>query len=369
MLPRTVAEFRKLLYQQAKEDKIPVSGQFELTARCNLQCKMCYVCKPANDKIIMAQELTAEQWINLAKEARDAGMLSILLTGGEVFIRPDFQRIYEELINMGLRLSIYSNATLITPEIAKWLGRIPPTSMDITLYGASPETYEKVTGHSSAFARALNGIDLLVSEGINIDLRTTVIKDNEADLDGLVAIAEARDLIMRYSFWISARRGNSSQLDESIRLTSYELAQYELRADQAFKGSIEKIQQKLNIDLNKPMAVDDSNHSTDAEPDSHPFKCNAGKCECWITWDGRMIPCGIMEEPFTNPLMVGFNNAWRKLVSLCNTVPSCTECQQCSLLGNCYTCPARLMNETGKFDAPARYLCEWVGFRQKLSTL
>lgn len=76
-----------LLYAKADFNKIPLGGSFELTPRCTLDCKMCYIHRRENDKSALKLEKNAAFWIDLAKKARDSGMLMLLLTGGEPLLR------------------------------------------------------------------------------------------------------------------------------------------------------------------------------------------------------------------------------------------------------------------------------------------
>jgi len=361
MIPKTWKEFRETISDNAVRNNIPISGQFELTARCNLRCKMCYVCRAANDQAAISRELTAVEWINLAREAQKAGMLYLLLTGGEVFIRPDFQEIYEEMLKLGLRITIYTNATLITPEIAQWLGRFPPAAMEVTIYGASEQTYQKVSGDPDGFSQTLRGIDLLAAQGINLKLRTTVISDNAADHDQLVKLAEDRDLLLQYVLYISPRRGVLSGVKDSLRLSPQEITQYEIKASQTFARIVSKMKEKYDLPPNA--LVDQNKQKNNLVSPHYPFKCNAGRSAFWVTWFGAMTPCGTMAEPATEPLRAGFANAWKELTALCAAIPLCSECSQCSVREVCWTCPARLKSETGHFDRPASYLCEWAKLR------
>ena len=86
--------YSNYLFAKAGSQGIPLSGTFELTARCNLDCRMCYIHKRANDAEARAGERTAARWLELAKECQEAGTLLLLLTGGEPFLRPDFRKIY-----------------------------------------------------------------------------------------------------------------------------------------------------------------------------------------------------------------------------------------------------------------------------------
>jgi radical SAM protein with 4Fe4S-binding SPASM domain len=116
-----------------------------------------------------------------------------------------------------------------------------------------------------------------------------------------------------------------------------------------------------NIELDKPHMGEfkrASEHSA--------FKCISGKCGFWLTWDGRLTPCGLLNEPYSEPLEIGFGNAWRLLRKSCKSIPACEECLNCSYRSKCMTCPARLKTETGSFTKPAEYLCEMAKGRAAL---
>lgn len=367
---RTWAEFRQAVFNHALENKVPISGQFELTARCNLKCKMCYVCRPAQDKTALHNEISASEWIDLARQARDAGMMYVLLTGGEVFIRNDFRKIYEDILNLGLRITIFTNGTLITPDTARWLAGIPPASIEISLYGGCAETYHKVTGSGQAFTMALRGIDLLLERGVVPSLRTTIIRDNADDFNKLVDIADKRDLLLRYSFYVSPRRGVFNNVDD-VRLSPLDITLYEQKAGQAHSDYVKKMRGKHNV-IDSYIADTQNIETDNLNGDSKkanihhkgPFRCSAGSSEFWVTWDGRLTPCAALEEPASMPFKIGFDQAWREMSALCEAVPSCLECLQCSLKEYCWTCPARLKIENNSFEKPAKYLCEWAKHRK-----
>ena len=106
-------------YFHAKGRKLglPVSGSFELTARCNFNCPMCYVHLTQEQVDACGRELTASQWLEIAREARDRGMLYVLLTGGEPLMRKDFFEIYRGMKELGLVVSVNSNGSMIRGEI------------------------------------------------------------------------------------------------------------------------------------------------------------------------------------------------------------------------------------------------------------
>lgn len=352
------------LIKQARSKRIPIAGQFELTSRCNLKCKMCYVARPIDDKEAILRERSAEEWIRLAQEARDAGMLYLLLTGGEIFVRPDFKRIYEEISMMGFNIELYTNATMITPEIAKWLAYIPPSRIGITMYGASPETYGKVCGNANAFESTVRGIDLLLSKDINLWLKTTVVRDNAKDFDELAEFAEKRGVEFGIVNYISPRREGCNTCPESHRLSPKELVEYELYVDKHFRNKPKKLLNSKQVD-----GCSNETDVTDEAPIQNindAFKCPSGKCAFWVTWDGKMTPCALVNEPEALPFEKGFSASWNEIQHLCSSVPVCEECTQCSIKNYCMSCPARLQAETGSYDKPAQYLCELAKIKSTL---
>lgn len=106
------------LHARAYRSGTPLAGNFELTARCNFNCKMCYVHLTAEEQQRRGRELTADEWLAIAQEARSRGMLFLLLTGGEPLIRKDFRYLLTELKKMGLLVSVNSNGSLIDRD---WL--------------------------------------------------------------------------------------------------------------------------------------------------------------------------------------------------------------------------------------------------------
>ncbi|MGN1192878.1 MAG: radical SAM protein, partial [Dorea sp.] len=160
----------------------PTNGTFELTVRCNLHCKMCmFRHDDKENPELMEKELTTEQWIDMARQTAEAGTMSLLITGGEPMLRPDFCEIWEGIYKFGFIITLYTNATLVTPKIMETLQKYPPHKIGVTIYGASSETYEKVCGKAEAFQKAIEGMHQLLSLPSGMEFRTTIIKDNYAD--------------------------------------------------------------------------------------------------------------------------------------------------------------------------------------------
>ena len=117
----------KMLFQKSSIKKIPLSGTFELSPMCNFDCRMCYVRKsPEEVKCHNRKMLNLEQWKKIADQAENAGMLYLLLTGGEPFLWPDFWELYMYLSKKGFLISINSNGSLIDEGVIEQLKERPP---------------------------------------------------------------------------------------------------------------------------------------------------------------------------------------------------------------------------------------------------
>ncbi len=367
-MSQTWSEFGNNIIKMAKAKRSPLVAQLELTSRCNLSCKMCYICSKSNDKEIINKEHTSEEWIDFARKLSNAGVLYVLLTGGEVFIRKDFKEIYEEISKMGFSTQIYTNATLITPEKAKWLGRIPPSKVSVTMYGASRETYKKICGDSSAYDKTVRGIDLLLSENIIVNLRTTIVRENCHDAEKIYDFAESRGMEFGSIHYVSPRREGLGTDPAGERLSPLEIMEYEKRL-KSYLLSKKRIKNKMKQNELKSLMskdideiVENKNISTDFK---NSFNCSAGHCSFWVTWDGKMTPCGMMSEPYVDVFNKDFLDSWEQLKNLSDKVPACSECTKCEYLEKCLVCPAKLKTETGQYDKCSSYLYDIANLYKK----
>lgn len=342
----SLQRFNAELFTKARKAKIPVTGTFELTGRCNLACLMCYVRRNPSDKAAISSELSAKQWLDIGRQAADEGLLYLLLTGGEPFLRPDFFDIYEGLHKLGLKISINTNATMITPEIACRLAASPPIAISVTLYGASPQTYGRICGDSGAYDRTIRGIELLCEQGLTVRLRTTIIRQNREDFNKLYETALRFGTKFQLVDYVFANRENSGTDPYAVRLSPTE--QF---------ACLRKLADMLAQDNPNHTAAPDAPQKT--KRDESAFSCAAGHFSFAVSYSGKLAAC-LMIDDLTLPLTEGasFKEQWRKLVELCSHVPVCGDCAACGDKKYCTVCPAKLKGETGFFDRKAPYLCD-----------
>ena len=185
------------LFQKASVEKIPISGTFELSPICNFDCRMCYVRQtPEQVRNHPRKMRTLEQWKQLTDQAVEAGMLYLLLTGGEPFLWPDFWELYGYVSQKGLIISINTNGSLIDRKAVDRLKEMPPSRVNITLYGASNDTYERLCRNPKGFTMVDNAIAMLREAGIQVKLNCSLTPYNAQDLEKMVAYAEERKMIL-----------------------------------------------------------------------------------------------------------------------------------------------------------------------------
>ncbi len=351
-------QISEFLYQKASHQLIPLSGTFELSPVCNFACKMCYVRKTAKEVRESSRPiLTLNDWRRIAREAKEAGMLFLLLTGGEPFLWPDFWTLYEELIEMGFLVSINTNGSLIDEEAIERFKKLPPKRINITLYGASDATYERLCGAKGVFDRVDRAIRGLKEAGICVKLNCSLTPDNEQDLEQMIAYADRNDLVIDVTSYMfpPIRRDASMVGVNTSRFTPEQTARYRLLVYklQSTPEQYRKLLEDIRSGYIDPPGLDEGC----VDPLDGRIRCRAGKASFWITWDGWMTPCGLMPDPKIDLMKTDFFTGWQQLTRYCSDVQLSGVCGKCSNVKVCHPCAAMAVAETGHTSGIPRYLC------------
>ena len=192
-----MASIKDRLYKQATKERVPLTGAFELSPLCNFSCRMCYVRRTAEEARNQGGVRTLEFWLDVARQAKEAGTIFPLLTGGETFLYPHIRELYEAMCEMGMQVSINSNGSCITEEVIEWLQETPPTRVNITLYGGSNESYGRLCGDQHGFDKVRRGVELLAENGIRFQFNCSLTPDNAADLEKMSEFANKYGLGLR----------------------------------------------------------------------------------------------------------------------------------------------------------------------------
>jgi len=329
--------FSLKLHDTAARNNIPLDGTIALTSHCNLNCQHCYIRDNSSN-----DELPTAETLRIIDEISDAGCVYLLMTGGEPLLRPDFKEIYAYARKKGLILSLFTNGTLVDADTALFLNSLMPFSVEITLYGASRETYESFTRSNGTYDACMNGIKLLVEHGIPLTLKTMVTTINKHELPEMKAFAESLGLDFRYGLAILPHV-NGSRSPYDVRIPPEETIALEF-ADAARSREWSELYEKY-----------DSPASTELL-----FNCGAGRNCFSITAQGRLRVCDIVPEPDlclkTNRFIDGYRMFGPIMERKLKGSENCAGCEHITF---CDSCPGiSLLEGNRDGERPVSYHCE-----------
>lgn len=323
--------FLAQLNMWAVEHCVPFSTTFELTPFCNFKCVMCYVRLEKNQAEKQGKMLTADEWIRIAEELRNMGTLKIMLTGGEVFTHPEFWEIYSRLNRMGFLITILTNGSLIDEEaMGKFRMYGMPHMIQLTLYGASNETYSRVCGIDDGFSRVSRAIDLLRQAKVPLSLTSTIVRENADDLQEIHKIAKSKGLSLKHTTSVVRSSRGAVNTAETSRLGI--------------------------ADFSHEYTLQDLEMSKNRIPDFPFSMCASYRKSLYVTWHGKLQLCSFLNTPsvdYTGDLVSDF----RQLYGLLEKVQNPQECPGCEWKEFCQRCPAVLCAESGHPEKIDRDFC------------
>ena len=348
--------FIKSLSYKASVKRLPFSATFELTHRCNFDCKMCYVKMKENVASLFGKVKSADEWLDMGRRIRDAGVLTLILTGGECLSFPDFDKLYTELHKMGFLLILMTNGSLMNGEYEKLFAKYPPYKVHLSLYGASADTYGKINKNPDGFEKTLNGIRAFKNFCKKTSLNFPLTKENINDYPEMAEIAKSFYLPFRQSAIADTHRcgaefSNITEVrlspTQSAFLNYFDYKEYFLRAEQ-----MEKIENKI--------AAEGIIGIPREKPVEKP-RCKASYMAAAITWNGEMRACISMRGYFVNPFETGFEAAWERLSASSDIMFGLNEkCKTCGYCDLCRCCPARTVPDGSLGTKTNDYICEYT---------
>lgn len=335
----------KILEICDRKKQFPISGQIELTYRCNLDCIHCY-CKGSEDK---KRELTTAEWKKILDEIHKEGCLYLCFTGGEPLIRDDFLELYAYAKAKGFLITIFTNGTLFTREIIEYLEKSSPYSIEITLNGMTKEVYEAITQVPDSFEIAISNIKELARKDFPLVLKSNCLKQNKDEIvkvkvftDDLLGKSK-RKWKFKYDPMIYPRL-NGDKIPCNYRLSFEELLEVK-KQDPDIWEEYEKWICATPPDLKR-------------EKDCL-YRCTVWMNQFSINPYGRLKFC-VFSGKFsvdlrTTSFKEGFYNIFPQVSN--EKFKTNSQCRNCHLRLICYHCPARAYLEKGDEEALVDYFC------------
>jgi MoaA/NifB/PqqE/SkfB family radical SAM enzyme len=338
-------EYLEKFITMARQRRIPLSGSLEITSRCNLKCVHCYL-GPRGERIGYA-ETSAGKIMDIIDEITDAGCLYILFTGGEPLLRDDFPQIYRYAKERGLLVTVFSNGTLVTDKVAGMFRELPPHEVEISLYGATAPTHERITGVRGSYKKCMHGIKLLVENNIKVNLKTILMTLNIHELSEMQDIAKRFGSRFRFDAAISPSLGGDKTPLE-LRVSPEEVVAREFADDERVR------QTEMLFDGSKEHLLNDE-----------LYGCGAGVTGFHIGSTGNLHPCLMVLDIWYDLNETGFFEGWKAMISRIKERKAGPDfpCRGCIKINLCGYCPAFFGLENGAEDVHSEYLCRMGDLR------
>jgi len=327
--------------RRAGERYVPWQAAIEVTYRCNLGCRHCYI-----DEALRrgeGAELTTDELRGILDQLAAAGTLHLQITGGEPLMRPDLGQILEAVAERGFYLALLTNGTLVTSEWIARLRDLRPQFVGTSLYGAKASTHDMVTRVHGSFERTIATIRSLVDAGLSVGVQATLMADNVAEVAEMQSLVEGMGAV--FSLGMSLAPTKRGRLGPQTMEATIEDAVKHLRDVSAVS----------------------------AEPRQEgPTVCQAGRGMCAVSPEGGLYPCLLM------PLYLGslrersFDDIWRQhppesLVHLRGlTADDFVDCKGCPYARFCTRCSGAALGETGSLTGRPPSACRAAEMRARL---
>ncbi len=327
-----------------------IIGQFELTPHCNLNCKLCYMHESSE---VGRNTLPASFWIEQAKQAVKNDMLVLSLTGGETLLYPELDQLMDALCNLGILISFNTNGILVDKNRVEWFLKYFPNKVNISLYGATDQTYEKYCGLKDGFTRVADAIDMLLEAGINVYLNGLITPDNIHELSAMHKFAQERNLILHASSYAFPMRTKPGL---NIR------GEHRFRAEDAAVASV--IDSKIlygsqNFKNMGAVGLFEIDQCRQGITHSVCEDCNGGYRNFHIFYDGKMRTCALYTKISISLDEYSFSQAWELLQEKMKAIPFPAKCNACDRKCICPVCKAAVYLETGDVTEAPEYLCRY----------
>jgi radical SAM protein with 4Fe4S-binding SPASM domain len=344
--------FSANLHQHQAGERVPLQVSIEVTRRCPLECLHCYNNLPMGDMDAKRRELSKEEHFRMLDELVEMGCFWILYTGGEIFARKDFLEIYTYAKKKGFLITLFTNGTIMTEEIADYLTEWPPFAIEITLYGRTRETYEALTAIPGSYDRCMRGIKLLKERRLPLKLKTVATSINKHEVVAMRQFAEEE---LGVDFKMDGQinpRIDCSQSPLAVRLTPEEVVALDMSVPKGASEYRKLVGRELESASNPSL-------------DETLYSCGGGISGFAVNAYGELGICVISQQETFSIREVGVRQVWEgALLGLrMRKRTRLTKCTQCRIQSLCGMCPANGELENGDRESPVEFLCQVAHLR------
>jgi len=339
----------------------PKHVDIAITGKCNLACKYCFYA----DEMVARTNLPTERWLSFFDELGSLGVMTVCLTGGEVFTRPDLFELIDGIIANRMRYSLLSNGTMITEdtlkqfEIGKRRQRLD--SIQVSVDGSSAEVHD--LSRPKSFGRALRGLKLLKEAGYPVTVRVTINRHNVDDLENVAHLLLDEVGLPSFSTNEAYACGATDRTEGNIILTPAQRKQ----AMEVLTRLSEKYDQRISATAGPLILAQElktmdemlANGQTSRPGRGTLSACGGVFSQLGVLHDGTIVPCHLLSNLRLGTIGVdNLQDIWLEHVTMIalrqrQIIPlsSLETCKSCAYQGFCTGgCPGGAVYATGDFN-------------------
>jgi AdoMet-dependent heme synthase len=312
----------------------PINIHFELTQRCNLRCVHCLFTHEVRN------ELTTDEILSIIDHLRKLGVISLSLSGGEIFTRKDVGEILKFLIKERFLLTLYTNGTLINDSLFDTIATLKPFRVEISVYGATPDIHDVITKVPGSFQKTICSMRVLSEIGIPVIFKGFLLKHNFHQRYQMMELAKQVGVEYAFDFnLMPMENGRLDNLSAGLSINQIRSIYHEVNNEELILRNTVKIKTR------------------DSQlPKGGNVICNPGRISGCISSTGDVFPCPTLRIPIGNLREQNFEDIWRtdKIDSLrYMRLEDLKTCSACPTLEYCNRCPGVAYLETGDYLGPS----------------
>lgn len=337
------------LIAEANYDRIPAAVFGELTRRCNLRCRHCYLTDYDGD-----DELSTREWLGVLEEIAALGGFVFTISGGEALLRDDLEEIAGHAVELGFFTRLFTNGTLIDEERIKKLEKVKWQAIEVSMHGATAQSHDALTGMPGSFERTLRAMRLLTAAGITLIMKGNLTTLNWHEAQAMVDLAKELGANMHFSPVVTVKEdGDTAPLE--YRLDAVRLEE----VITVLRSSSDK----------EPAKPELSKRGGNGKVAALP--CSAAHATFEIHANGDVTPCTELPIILGNIRLQNFGAIWynnarvERLLQLGEMeAPECTGCEYISY---CMRCPGSALAESSSMLLPTGDNCRFARSNWKVA--
>jgi heme b synthase len=327
---------------------------WEMTRSCNLNCVHC---RASSEHGPYPGEFDTKKCLEILDQIAQTGEPIVILTGGEPLLKKDIFDLARHGTQLGLRMVMATNGTLLTPAITEKLSSSGIKRVSISLDGASAQRHDQFRKVPGAFKAALAGIELLKRADIEYQINTTVTKHNIHQIREILDLAIKLGAVAHHIFLLVPTGRARDMINQEIEALEYEELLhwfYDMREKVPLHLKATCAPHYYRILRQEAHArgekVDFNTYGLDAVTRG----CLGGTSFCFISHDGVVQPCGYLELNCGDLRKLSFGSIWQDseiFQRLRDFSAYKGKCGRCEYLKFCGGCRARAFEATGDYMA------------------